>query len=188
MSLTLVTAPTYEPVSVDEFKSHGRITHVDEDPYIYTLLRVAREEVERFTNRRLITQTWDWRLDAFPVEFCLPLNPLLSVTSITYTDTDGASQTLAASVYTVDIYSTPARIVEAWEQSWPSTREVPNAVTVRAVVGYGANPTLVPKSLRQAVMMIAGHFFENRESTAADAIHEIPKGAEHLMWNYRVHG
>jgi len=185
MSLTLVTAPTYEPVSVDELKTHLRISHVDEDPYLYLLVRVAREEVEKFTRRKLISQTWDWRMDAFPCEFRVPYAPLQSVTSITYTATDGTATVLSSSVYDVDAYTSPGRIVEAYGQAWPSTRDVINAVTVRFVCGYG-NPLAVPKSLRQAVRMIAGHFYENREDTADGVVHVVPKASEHLMWNYRA--
>jgi uncharacterized phiE125 gp8 family phage protein len=185
MSITLITPPAYEPVSVDELKTHLRISHTDDDVDLFTRIKLAREAVEAFTNRRLITQTWDWRLDAFPCYFLVPTPPLQSVTSIKYRDSDGAEQTLSASVYDVDIYSAPARIMEAYGQAWPVTREMMNAVTVRLVCGYGL-PVDVPKSLRNAVMMIAGHYYENRENTSMLTINEVPQAAQHLMWNYRI--
>lgn len=187
MSLTLVTAPVYEAISVDELKSHLRITHVEEDPLLYTIARTAREMVEMFTSRRLITQTWDWRLDCFP-SWCLlvPNAPFASVTSISYVDANGDSQTLSASDYEVDIYDSPGRIMPAYGESWPSTREKFNAVTIRFVCGYGT-PVQVPKSLRQACLILGGHLYENRELIQAGTIiAKIPLSAEHLMWPYRV--
>ena len=185
MSLKIVSGPSGEPVTLAEAKAHLRVTASDDDTYITTLIILARQEVERFTNRRLITQTWDWRLDAFPLWFLVPTPPLISVTSINYIDTDGNSQLLDSSIYDVDIFSAPARIMEAFGKSWTSTRTIINAVTVKFVCGYG-DASDVPESLKQALFMILAHFYENREDTSPMAVHKIPKTSEHLMWNYRV--
>lgn len=110
------------------------------DPQIAMLITAARQEAEKELHRYLITQTLDLYLDAFPCgrDETINLPPLQSVTAITYTDTDGTTQTLAADLYTVDATSIPARITSAYGQSWPSTRDQANAVKVRFVAGYGA--------------------------------------------------
>jgi uncharacterized phiE125 gp8 family phage protein len=67
MSLTLVTKPTHEPISVDIAKSHLRVTTNNDDVYIEQLIKEVRTWTEGFLRRALITQTWDWKMDdGFP--------------------------------------------------------------------------------------------------------------------------
>ena len=121
-------------------------------------MSAAREYLEAFTRRALLTQTWDLKLDAFPCAdevIWLPKPPVASVTSITYLDTAGASQTWSSSLYRTDLPAGPmaqrARITPAYAQYYPSTYGVTNAVTVRFVCGYGG-ATDVPAMLRACVL------------------------------------
>jgi uncharacterized phiE125 gp8 family phage protein len=196
MSLTLVTAPALEPVSLAEAKVHLRVTVADEDALIDGLIRAAREYVETFTHRALITQTWDLKLDRFPSDAIrLPHAPLVSVTSVSYLDTAGATQTWSASLYTVDAPSGPkarsGQIVPAYGESFPSTRGVVNAVTVRFLAGYGATAaaavTAVPASLKAAIkILVATWFGPGRQSVQIGTIVTvIPQTVEALCWPYK---
>jgi len=165
MALTVFTDPTVEPVSLPEAKCHLRVTVTEVNVLIEGLIRAAREQIELECSRALIKQTLELALDAFPCPWItLPRPPLLSVTSIVYTDVNGTTQTLATSEYTVDTRREPAVIIPAWGKAWPSTREVPNAVVVRYVAGYGDDPGLVPEALKLAAKMLIGHWYENREA------------------------
>lgn len=187
MPLTLVTAPEVEPITLTEAKLHLRVTENNEDALISALIIAAREGAESFTRRAIITQTWDLTLDEFPEEIETPFPKLQSVSSVTYIDTDGNSQTLNASEYTVDTKSEPGRVVEAYGKTWPSTRDVINAVTVRFVAGYGL-ASAVPKSLVQGMLMHIGHMYANRESVNIGNISsEIPMSTEYLYLPHRVY-
>lgn len=187
MALTLVTAPTSEPVSLAEAKEHLRVTATDEDALITSLVGSAKESAETITGRALITQTWDLSLDSFPQVIDIPKPPLVSVTSITYIDTAGATQTLASTEYTVDTKSEPGRIVPAYGKSWPSTRDIVNAVTVRFVAGYG-NATAVPKSIKQGMLMHIEHMFDNRGTVnIGNVVNEIPLTMQSLYNMHRVY-
>lgn len=143
MALTLIVPPALEPLEVAEAKLYARVTHTDEDELFQALIQTARELVEG-RGIAIHTQTWELSLDRFPVCIRVPIAPLQSVTSITYTDADGASQVLASSGYTVDTRSRPARILPAYGTSWPATRAVPNAVIVKFVAGLDpSQPTLI---------------------------------------------
>src|SRR3954453_3955872 len=109
MALFQVTAPSTEPISTADAQLQCRVDASDEDALIDALVKAAREHVETFTHRALITQTWDLKLDAFPCtgEIWLPKPPVASVTSITYLDTTGVSQTWASSNYRTDLPSGP---------------------------------------------------------------------------------
>lgn len=187
MGLVQVTAPTIEPIGLQEAKDHLRVDSTTEDPLISALISAARQQAEDFTWRQLVTATYDWTLDAFP--WCLrpPKPPLQGITSITYLDTAGASQVLASTEYTVDAASQPGRVAPAFGKTWPSTQAELNAVTVRLVVGYGDGASHVPAPIKQAILMAITDFYENRQSTVIGltAI-ELPQTAKSLLRPYVV--
>ncbi len=162
-------------------------TNTTENPKLGILIKAAREYAERVCNRRFINSTWDLKLDYFPCEIRLPYPPLSSVTSISYVDTNGDTQTVSSSVYSVDASSEPGVITLAYGQDWPSARDQRNAVTVRYVAGYGASSSSVPESVRQAIMLIAAHWFEQREEVISGTIiSKVPMAAESLLWVNRI--
>lgn len=187
MALTLNTAPAEEPVTLIEAKSHLRVTSTDDDTLITTLITVAREMAETFTNRVLITQTWEWRRDAFvPWTLEVPLAPLASVANIQYIDGNGDTQTLASTEYTVDANSEPGRITPAYGKFWPVTRYQINAVTITFVAGYG-DAADVPTPIKQAILLIIGELYARREAAIAGApIMEVPLGVKALLMPYAL--
>jgi len=190
MSLTLVTAPTVEPVTLAEFKGHIRVTASGDGTYISALIKAARMASETITARALIDQTWDLKFDRFPRRITVPLPTLQTITSITYTDTAGVSQTLSSSLYKVDTNGDmPGRIDPAYGESWPSTRGEMNAVVVRFVAGYGAAGSNVPEPIKQAIMMYAAELYERREDAIVGAtIERVPNSVNALLWPYKVWG
>lgn len=143
MSLYLVTAPTIEPVTVEEAKGTARVDITADDGLIYSLIVTARTLAETITGRQMVTATYRQKLDRFPsaaingqLYLELPKPPLQSVSSITYVDTAGDTQTLSSDLYTVDTDSEPGRVILDYGESWPSTRDVAQAVTITFVAGY----------------------------------------------------
>jgi uncharacterized phiE125 gp8 family phage protein len=185
MPSTLDTAPSGYPVTLSEAKAHLRVLVTDDDAYISGLIKAATAEVENYTSRALLTQTWDVFLDCFKTEMEMPKGPLQSAT-ITYVDIDGATQTLAASVYTVDANNDPGFIRLAYGQSWPSVRDQVNAITVQIVCGYG-NKAAVPMPIKQAMLIHIAHLYEMREVTISGTIiASVPMSYESLLSAYRV--
>lgn len=149
-------------------------TNTTSDPLLNILIASARITAELYLHRAIITQTFDAYLDEFPkypnpaysefnTRYEVKLPPLSSVTSITYVDTDGATQTLAADQYQVDAVSQPARIAPAYGCYWPSTRQQNNAVIVRYVAGYGA-AAVVPQCIKQWMLVRIATAWENRHA------------------------
>lgn len=177
MALKLVTVPTTEPLSLTEAKLHLRVTAADEDDLITALITVAREWCEHYQNRAYLTQTWDLTLDAWPSKpratwIEIPLPPLQSVTSLTYLDSAGVSATMAAADYIVDTASEPGRLALGYGENWPTVTLRPvAAITVRFVAGHLASG-LVPASVKQAMKLLIGHWFENREAILTGSISE----------------
>ncbi|KKL50814.1 hypothetical protein LCGC14_2301730 [marine sediment metagenome] len=170
-NLTVTTAPA-AVFTADDVKKHLRIDEDDEDSLIADYLEAAERQVETELAIGLLAQTLVLRLDCFPARrIRLPRPPLTSVTSITYTDNDGTSQTLATSEYTANTFTTPGEIVEAWGKSWPTTRDIPNAVVVTYVAGY-AKPEDVPQMVRHLILMATGDKYWHRERSMVEIVRE----------------
>jgi uncharacterized phiE125 gp8 family phage protein len=148
-----------------------------EDTLITSLIKSARQWVEKYLNRQLITATWYLYLDAFPaVDYIrLPLPPLQSVTAITYTDTDGTAHTLAATEYDVDTYDQWApKVSLKYGKSWPSTTLRPyNGVCVEFVCGYGATAISVPENIVNACKMRLKELWERGDAEPSPAIYAL---------------
>lgn len=163
LSLRVVTPPVLEPVTIEEARTQARVTSSDEDESLTSYILAARMKSEIRTHRALITQTLEMRLDAFPRwEINVPRPPLQSVTSITYVDTGGVTQTLSSTLYRTDIRSEPGRITPAYGQIWPRARPVTGAVTITFVAGFGDDPEDVPELIRRAMLLMITDMREYR--------------------------
>jgi len=190
MALSLITPPAFEPLSLGEAKDHLRVTGETQDAFISELIVAATAFAESFTGRALITQTRELVLDGFRgfhERHCeLPMAPLQSVTSVTYTDTAGVSQVWDASKYQVDTDSQPGRLVPAFGEVFPSTRAELNTVRIRFVAGYG-NPDDVPGLIKRGMLFLVGHLFAHREEEVIGTItSEMKFGGRNLLAIYRV--
>lgn len=192
MRTSLVTPPALEPVSLEEAKAHLRVDGDDEDVLIANLITAAREWAEAYTDRAFITQTWDATFDdGFPACVELYHPPLIGVTSVTYVDGFGVSQTLAADQYRVDAPAGPkpfpGRVSRAYGVSWPSTQPVNDAVSIRYQAGYGGAAEDVPAAIRSALLLLIGELYKTREDTVTGTIiSSVPMGVEALLWPFRV--
>lgn len=194
MALSLVTAPTVEPVSLAEAKLHCRVTSDEETPLLETLITAARERAERATRLALLTQTWDLVLDAFPPELFveLPKPPLASVTWVKYRDGAGAWQTWASTNYSVEAPSGPyaarGRINLLLGGSWPSTYGEAGDVSIRFVCGVTA-ATALPALLKTAMLLDIATFFQQREQVFTGvAVAELPCGSREIYASFRSYG
>lgn len=161
---TLASINGLEPITTAEAKDHCYVTGSDWDTYIDTLITAAREYAENRTWRAIIDATYELRLDDFPDgEIQLPKPPARAVDSISYIDSDGNQQTLANSEYEVDTENEYGRVRP--KSSWPSTDDVYNAVTIMFTAGYDGNAAKyeLPKQIKQGMLMLIKHLFDNRE-------------------------
>lgn len=189
MGLQQTTAPSVEPLSLADAKEHLPITGTDDDSRVTGLIPVATRYIEGATGRQCITASWTWELPWFPNAsvFAVPRPPLQSVTSIKYIDTGGVLQTLSTDVYEAGTTSSPGVIALKYQQSWPATRGVVNAVSIIFVAGYGDAATDVPAPLVQAIKLVVGHLNEQREASSAfRKVDVVPFGVRELIAEYKM--
>lgn len=170
MSLTLITAPTVEPVSLAEVKEWLKVDDdlTGEDATLQAMIVGVRNHLDGHSGRlgrAINTQTWRLDLPCFKTRIKLPLPPLQSVSSVKYYDTDGTLQTVATSVYEVITNGTSGGYIHLLgDQSWPTDidtdRDEPVQITF--VAGYGGSWNDVPQGLRNAMCFMIADHFENR--------------------------
>lgn len=188
MNLVQITPPTALVVSLAEVKEHCNELSSDHDSKLIGFIFAAIASVESYLRRSLITQTWEIQFDRFHKFMYLPRGPVQSVSSLTYIDGAGATQTLATDQYTVEVGHEPPRIYPAYSVSYPSPRSVPAAVKIRYVTGYGSKSHQVPEPIRHAIKMIVADLFNNPESSIMDISRSENPALQMMLSPYKSHG
>lgn len=182
MPLVRSTAPTAEPVTMEDFLLHSKVDELEDLPSLNRYLIAAREWAEAATGRQLMTATYDLYLDHWPEAsesyygggqsysiIRLPRPPLQSVSFVKYVDTGGTLTTISSSNYTVDTYTEPGRVYPSYGNYWPSHRAQPNAIQIRFIAGYSGETT-VPAGIKELICLVAAECYENREPTVTGTI------------------
>ncbi len=187
-SLRRTSEPGALAVTRATAKAHLRVSHTSEDDLLDAYIAAAVGYVEEYTRRALITQSWTTKLRGFPGRTIeLPRPPAASLTSFTYIDPDGASQTVGASLYTFDSASEPGAIRLDPDEDWPDVDDGDNTVTIVWSCGYGASETSVPAPIRSAILLMVGHLYENREAVnVGNIVTEYPLAVGPLLSPYRM--
>lgn len=177
------SGPAVEPVSRTDVKNYLKVDVSTDDSLIDSLIVAARNYVQYYTSRCLITQTIIEKRDTFTDLDSFPLlwGPVTSVTSIGYLDTAGASQTLSTDVYGTDLTSKQARIYRKYAQSWPEVYSQRDAITVTYVAGY-ADAASVPDEIKTAIYLMIADWYDNR----TDSVRTMPTASQILLNQHRV--
>jgi uncharacterized phiE125 gp8 family phage protein len=176
-------AATSEPVTLEEAKAQGIVDHTDDDLLLGRLIKAARDHVEHYCGVRLASETIEAKCDCF-ADFCrLPEAPVSSVTSITYVDVAGATQTLSTDVYEVRLEGLDPSIVLKYGQAWPAIQPG-SRITLTAAVGYDS----APEAARHAMLMLVATWYTQRENVLVGATVEnlpMPSSVDALLCNFR---
>lgn len=161
----IITPVMTEPVTLAEVKQHLRLPDEDwEDDLLQAFITSARVYCEDYTRRAFAEQTLELLLDQFPDSgpIDLPCPPLQSVTSIKYKDSEGVENTLSANSYIVETDREPGQVMPLFGSTWPVFTPFPvAAIRIRFVAGF----EVLPATLKQAMLLLIGHWYETREAT-----------------------
>lgn len=175
-------------VSLGDIKEQLAIDGTDLDTYVGTLIEAATVYCQKATHLKFLTATCIDYLDSFPNVIRPRWSPLSSVTSITYVDTAGTTQTWSDTEYDVDTDPTPGRIVPAYGEDYPTIRSDPMlAVTVTYVAGYGTAASDIPETLTHAVKMLVTEWFYRRGEVSEANLPSIPPAVDALLGLSKVH-
>lgn len=183
------TPPANKPILLADALAHLRIEGDEENRYVAGLIDAATAWVENHLERALITRTYEFSLSAFPACIALPMPPLQSVVGITYTDTSGDAQTLAADQYQLKTDQAPAFVVPAYGVTWPTARDEVGSVVVEYTAGYGDTAADIPGDIVAALKLVIGQLYEHREQNVIGSIvADIKFGIDALLQPYRLYG
>ncbi len=185
--MKVITPPLIEPASVSEVKEQLGIQATDtaSDSLIARRIAEARQWAENYTGRAFITQTREARWDEFVDEHELP--SALSLVNVKYIDTDGTLQTLTADQYEIDTYPFIPFVKAANDVTWPFTYSKRNVVRIQYTAGYGPLSTDVPPLIKEAIILLVGHwmnFQPNNENGAG--ISRIPYAVRDMLDIFKI--
>ena len=189
MAYKLITAPSVEPITMDNVKSFLNIPEDDNssDSTILEQMKAARQKVEDYLGRPLITQTREMAFKSWPEHIYLEGMPVQSITLITYIDDDGTTQTLSTAYYSLDDYSARHKVYLNYDYDWPSARCIENSIKVRYVAGYGDSGDSVPSDIIQALYIIIGNWIRYKPNLENGLpMFTIPHSALELLDPHRV--
>lgn len=163
------TVPT-EPISLSEAQNHVFADEGDFTGSLEALIAAARAHVEAYCNRIFADRSMVWACDSFADFARLPAAPVISVTSIIYTNQDGETEALAPEVYDLRRDGFNAWVVRRHGQTWPQTQPG-SQITLTAQFGGPC-----PPDVKHAMLLLIGDGFTTRGNaqrpvwTAVDAL------------------
>lgn len=186
-SVSEVTAPQEDLISLQEAKEHLRVTSTAEDALIASQITAAREWIESHIGYVTVKRTLKLNLDSFPSgdTITLPRSKLISIESVEYVDRDGNTQTWPAENYTADTDSVEGRLIRSPDTDWPDTKSQRQAVQVQYVAGHESADS-IPGGIKSACKILVANFYAHRESVVVGTITaEAPMSALSLLHPHR---
>lgn len=175
----VVAAPTAEPVSLEQVKAHSREFSEEADAVLMTMLKASRAHIEAACGARFATRTGVQMIcDGFSDLERLPEAPVSVISSISYVDTSGATQTLSSTVYELRASGLEAAIVLKYGQSWPATQPGSRIIVTATVGGT------IPEDVAHAILMLTAHFYDHRSAVGENSS-ELPFAVNSLICNHR---
>ena len=140
-----------------------------DDDLLTAIIQTSREHIESLTNRKLLTQTWRYCIDAFPREnyIKIPFGNLQAINSIIYKESDwttGTETTLVEDTdYIVELNGEQCgRVVLPYGVSWPTFTPYPsNPITIEFDCGW-TEAAEIPYKIKSAIKMLAAKMYETR--------------------------
>lgn len=202
-SISTVTGPAAEPVTLAEAKLWMKIDDTTEDALITELIKAAREAAEKYIRRSLITQTLKLTVDSrcsgmndclgegvhdLPVSILdgglprvieLPSQPVQSVTEIKTYNSAGTDAVFSSDNYYLD--SSGGRVILKESTQWPSDLRRFKTCEITFVAGFGAAEA-VPAAIKTGIKMHVQKMYDER------MVCDLPDGCAKLYRAYKIYG
>jgi uncharacterized phiE125 gp8 family phage protein len=189
MMLTELTPVPSLALPVDELKDHLRLGSgfADDglqDALIETYLRAAMAAIEGRIGKMLFQRRFQWVLDCWrDHEQALPVAPVSGIVSVTLVDAEGGTVVVPGGSYRLIPDLHRPRLAG----KGTSLPTLPSEGSVKVVfdAGFGPAWTDIPVDLRQAVLLLAGEFYEHRHDDGAQ-VAGLPFGVVTLIERWRT--
>ena len=202
MNLTLLqdAQPSDEPLGIEDVRRFLVIDSGTENADLQMMISAARLEAENENGRELAVKQFQLTLDRWPLNrnwtsfglrapqynerpysFYLGddgislLDPLVSVSQVQYTQSDGTLVTLVANTdYIVDTFKHPGIICPTYGNQWPTGDLWPSSpIQIQFTAGF--TPAQVPQTIKNAMLLLISEWYNNRlPFSAGRFISEVP--------------
>lgn len=186
-----LSPPERTPVLVREFAEHLRLStgfreDLAEDSVLELYLRTATSAIEARLGLALVSRAMELRITQWSsaTEQALPWAPVTELTSVCVIDRDGQRSDIDLNTVSVPLGVAPAVLRAARGLALPKIQDL-GMGEVRFTAGFGATGNDVPADLRQAILLLAAHYYENR-SLQDTALSVIPFGVLALLEPHRM--
>jgi uncharacterized phiE125 gp8 family phage protein len=178
-------------VPVREFAAHLRLSDGfredrDDDAVLEMYLRAATAAIEASLGVVLITRPMALRVAVWSslLMQTVPVGPVGLLEEVALLDADGSRAVEPVDAFALQSHLRPVCLTRRDGGCLPT---IPDGgfAEIRFSAGYGLDATDVPPDLRQAVHLLATHYFENRESGAAHDM-TMPMAVRALLQPYRL--
>lgn len=160
-------------VPLSTIKSALKIEYTDDDTELIRLREAAQSLVERRTGLSLTRRTSTMYLASFS-DVILPECPFVSLTSVAYTDSSNAAQTMSASDYWIDRTLGPLPVLR-FLKSYALYQGT--AVIVTYETGYES----LPGELTHAIIALVGAWYNNPEAIQPTMMSTVPVSLEYIL-------
>ncbi len=165
----IVTQPTAEPLTLLEAKKQLEIAPSDttHDQQLSSLIQEAREQWENDTGMATTIRSLVIKTQSVYDGFRIPVTPVYSITQMSYYNTANASTVWSSSNYQLH---SGKYIRLASGVSVPATYARWDAWTISFSAGYSIDGISVPARAKRAMLLLVGHYFENRDMLISDGV------------------
>lgn len=169
------------PISTDDARLRLRLDDTMGDPELLAYLRSAANHIAKMYGY-VIYDHWDYeyRIDKFPAGGIeLPVAPIISVSPILYRVSAVGSETLT----NYQFYNGYRPVIMPTQGNpFPQTYGEPHDVTVRFRAGTNfLSGGAVEPQIITAMLMLAGHWIENRQPATDRNLTMVPLGFESMI-------
>lgn len=195
MKYRILTTPAItEPVTLAEAKAHLQLDtdFTDDDAYITSVISAGRDHIEKQTGRLIAEANVELYLDDFEQEITLPLWPVSTLESVAYKDENGNSQTInltGNADVILDKHNSPAviKFLDPPDTYRKEESESVDNVTITFKAGYGSTYWLLPKELKQALLVLIRDMYDNRESYQTKKNYPGSFAVDNILDYYRIY-
>jgi uncharacterized phiE125 gp8 family phage protein len=190
MMVVELTAVPSGALPVSEFRAHLRMgtgfgEDTLQDAVLENLLRAAMAAIEGRTGKALIARPFVWTLTGWrdPSGQVLPLAPVGSIDVVRLFSRNGAETVVEAAAYRL-LRDTHRPVIQPTAMSLPT---IPNGgmAEIEFHAGFGPAWADIPADLGHAVLLLAAHYYENRNDLSGSGFGVIPFGVGALIERYR---
>lgn len=170
--LDLITPPVTEPLTLAEAKLALRVDGSEEDGYIVSLIKAARQTAEEYLRRSLVTQTWQLQYDQYLPECIeLPKGPVKSISQVKIISQDWSETIVSSNNYYLNA-GRDKLVFKALPMGL--------IIQIQYVAGYG-DGTDVPYQIKQGMLSHIVSMYESREG-----LDGLPKTTADFYSAYKI--